>query len=65
MSPKNFKIQTPTTLEPYNFLCRPPIEVRFQEKLYPLLKSFQGYMACHLNACNLGQFLTFNGQESN
>jgi hypothetical protein len=39
--------------------------VRFQEKLYPLLKSFQGYMACHLNACNLGQFLTFNGQESN
>jgi len=61
MNPEIFKIRTPATLEPYNFLSRPLNEARFQEKLYPSLKTFQGYMAHHLNACSLRRFLTFNG----
>ncbi len=65
MNPEIFEIQTLATLEPYNFLGKPLIEARFQEKLYPSLKNFQGYMAHHLNTCNLRRFLTFNGQESN
>jgi hypothetical protein len=35
------EIGTPTTLEAYNFFSKPPIEVRFKAKLYPLLRAFQ------------------------
>ncbi len=32
------------TLESHNFVCRPPIEVRFKVKLYPLSRAFQRYL---------------------
>jgi hypothetical protein len=35
-----FKIGTSTTLDTYNFLCRPPIEVRPEAKLYPSSRIF-------------------------
>jgi hypothetical protein len=38
-----FEIGTPVTLEVDNFLCRPPIEIRFEEKLYPLSRKFLWY----------------------
>jgi hypothetical protein len=59
------KIGTPATLESHNFVCRPLIEVRSEEKLYSSLRPFQRYVACHLNARESGRFLTFNGRESN
>jgi hypothetical protein len=45
----------------HNFVCKPPIEMISKEKLYLSLRAFQWYVACHLNARKLGQFLTFNG----
>jgi hypothetical protein len=63
-SPKIFEIGTPTTLEGHNFLCRPWIEVRFQAKLYPSLRAFQQYVACHLHVSKSGRFLNFSGEES-
>ncbi len=35
------KIGTPKTLEAHNFVCRPPIEVRCEAKLYPSSRAFQ------------------------
>jgi hypothetical protein len=64
-SPEIPKIKTPTTLEAHNFVCKPPIAMSFQEKLYTLLTAFQWYMARHLHTNNLGRFPTFNGWESN
>jgi hypothetical protein len=32
-SPKIPKVGTPMTLEAHNFVCIPPIEIRFKEKL--------------------------------
>jgi hypothetical protein len=32
-NPEIFEIRTFDILEAYNFLCKPPIEVRFKEKL--------------------------------
>jgi hypothetical protein len=31
-SPEIAKVETPTTLQDYNFLCEPPIEMRFKAK---------------------------------
>jgi hypothetical protein len=53
------------TFGAHNFACRPPIEMRSEEKLYPLSRSFQRYVACHLNERKSGWFLTFSGRESN
>ncbi len=53
------------TLEAHNFVCRPPIKVRFKSKLYSLLKAFQRYVAHHLHTSKLGQFSTFSGWKSN
>jgi hypothetical protein len=64
-SPEIPKIGTFITLEAHNFLCKPLIETRSQEKLQPLSKAFQEYVAHHLHTHNSWQFLTFNGQESN
>ncbi len=46
-------------------MCRPSIDMRSKEKLYPLLRAFQWYVACHLHARKSGRFLTFSGRESN
>jgi hypothetical protein len=59
------EIGTPAILEAHNFVCRPPIDMRFKANLYPLLRVFQRYVARHFHARKLGQFLTFNGWESN
>jgi hypothetical protein len=39
-NPEILEIGTPTTLEAHNFVCKPPIEVRFKGKLYPLSRVF-------------------------
>jgi hypothetical protein len=62
-SPKIAKVGTPMTLGLHNFACRPPIKMRSTAKLYPLLRGFQRYVACHLKARELGQFPTFSGRE--
>jgi len=64
-SPKILKVGTSVTLGPHNFVCRPPIEMRFEAKLYNLSRAFQRYVASHLHARKSGRFLTFNGRESN
>jgi hypothetical protein len=43
------KMVAPITFEAYNFLCRPPIDVRSEKKLYPLLRAFQWYVVRHLH----------------
>jgi hypothetical protein len=58
------KIRTPDTLEGHNFLCRPLIEIIFEEKLYLLSRDFQRYVARHLYAHISRRFLTFNDWES-
>ncbi len=62
-NPKIPEIKTPTALEANNFLCKPLIEVRYKEKLQPLLKAFQWYVARHLHASKSGLFLIFNGSQ--
>ncbi len=47
------------------FFFKPLIEVRSKEKLQPLSRAFQRYVARHLHACISGQFPTFNGRGSN
>jgi hypothetical protein len=64
-SPKIPKVGPPATLGAHNFVCRPPIEMRFKAKLYPSSRAFQRYVARHLHARKLGRFQTFNGRESN
>jgi hypothetical protein len=59
------KLGTSVTLGAHNFLCRPPIDIRSEEKLYPFSRAFQWYMAHYLHASKSGQFLTFSGRESN
>jgi hypothetical protein len=59
------KVGTPTTLGSHNFMCRPLITMKFEAKLEPLSKDFQWYVARHLHARKLDEFLTFSGQESN
>ncbi len=56
---------TLTTLGTHNFVCRPLITMRPKPKLQNSLRSFQRYVACHLNVRKSGRFLTFNGQKSN
>ncbi len=48
-SPKIPKIGILGTLEGHNFLWRPSIEVKYREKLYPLLRILQRYVACHFH----------------
>ncbi len=45
----------------HNFVCKPLIEMSFQAKLQPLLRTFQQYVALHLHARKSGRFLTFSG----
>jgi hypothetical protein len=52
-------------LKAHNFVCRPPIEMRFEAKLYPSSIAFQRYVTCHLHIRKSGQFSIFNGRESN
>jgi hypothetical protein len=63
--PETPEIGTPTTLEARNFLCKPPIEVRFEEKLKPSLRDFERYVTRHLHVSKSGRFLTFSDRESN
>ncbi len=58
------KIRTSTTLEAHNFVCRPPIEERFEAKLQPSSRTFQRYVTHHLHTRKSGRFPTFNGQKS-
>ncbi len=55
----------PATLRAHNFLCRPPIAMRSEAKLYPSSRAFQRYVASCLHARKSGRFLTFSGRESN
>jgi len=55
----------PTTLGAHNFSCKPPIEMRFEAKLYPLLRVFQRYVTRHMHTRTSGPILTFSGHESN
>jgi hypothetical protein len=64
-NPEILKIGTFVTLTTHNFVCRPLIKVRFEEKLYPLSRSFQLYVARHMQVRESGQFLNFSGRESN
>jgi hypothetical protein len=59
------KIKTPLTLEAHNFVCKPLIEVRFEAKLYSLLKAFQWCVTLHLHIRELdvNPFKTFTFQE--
>jgi hypothetical protein len=50
---------TLATLEPHNFVSKPWIEVRSKAKLYLSSRSFQRYVAHHLQTSKSGQFLTF------
>jgi hypothetical protein len=59
------KVATFGTLGAHNFLCKPPIEMRFEAKLYPSSRAFQWYVACHLHIKKSGRFPTFSGRESN
>ncbi len=61
----SFCFMIPVTLGAHNFVCKPSIEIKSKEKLQPLLRAFQRYVARHLHVRKSGQFLTFNGQESN
>jgi hypothetical protein len=64
----NIEIPTtkiPTTLGAHNFSCKSPIEMRFEAKLYPLLRAFQRYVTRHMHTRTLGRILTFSGHESN
>jgi hypothetical protein len=47
------EIGTPATFEAHNFVYRPLIEVMSKEKLYPLLRAFQRYVAHHMYACRV------------
>ncbi len=49
----------------HNFVCKPLIEMKSKVKLQYLSRSFQRYVARHLNVRKSGQFLTFSGRESN
>ncbi len=40
-SPEIPKVRTLATLGAHNFVRKPPIEMRSEAKLYPLLKDFQ------------------------
>jgi hypothetical protein len=53
------KVGIPATLGAHNFVCRPPIEIKFETKLYPLSRAFKWYVAQHLHATKSGLFLTF------
>ncbi len=53
------------TLEAHNFLCKPPIQVSFETKLYLSLKAFQKYVAYHLHLSKSGRFSIFSDLESN
>ncbi len=61
----SLEIRTPMTLQAHNVLCKPPIEVRFEAKLYPSLRAFQQYMVCHLHISKSERFPTFTSHESN
>ncbi len=50
---------------PHNFACRLLIKIRSKTKLFLSSRAFQWYVACHLHASKLGQYLTFSGWESN
>jgi hypothetical protein len=50
-----------TTLGAHNFVWKPTIDKRFWAKLYLSSRSFQWYVARHLNARKSRWFLTFSG----
>ncbi len=53
------KVETSTTLGPHNFVCKPPIQMRFNAKLQPSSRTFQQYVTHHLHVRRLGRFPTF------
>jgi hypothetical protein len=54
-------VATPITLDAHNFLCKPPIMVRSQAKLYACWELFNDMWHAHKSR----QFSTFSGQKSN
>jgi len=53
-SPEIAKVRTPATLWGYNFVLRPPIEMKFEAKLQLSLRVFQRHVAHHLHARKSG-----------
>jgi hypothetical protein len=53
------RVETLMTLGFHNFVCKPPIAMRFEAKLYPSLRAFQQYVASHLNARKSGSIPDF------
>ncbi len=64
-SPEMEPTGTLAILGPHNFASRPRIEVRSKSKLQLSSRSFQRYIARHLQPSKLGRFLTFFYQKSN
>ncbi len=64
-SPEIPKIGTFASLKAHNFVCKPPIEARYEAKLQPFSRAFQQYVTRHLHGRESGQFLIFSGRESN
>ncbi len=55
------KVWTPTILQDYNVLLKPPIGMRLKAKLQLLLRTFQHCVALHLHAQGSSRFSTFYG----
>jgi hypothetical protein len=60
-----FEIENFAILEAHKFLCKLLIEARSKANLWNSTRNLEQYVAHHLQACNLGRFLTFSGRESN
>ncbi len=59
------EIGTLATLDAYNFLCIPLIDMTYEKKLYSLLRTCQQYVTIPLHAWYFMQLLTFNSREAN
>ncbi len=62
---RNCPCWSPGTLEAHNSQLQSLIATRSKPKLQPLLRSFQCRVALYNRILGRGQFLTFNGRESN
>jgi hypothetical protein len=60
-SPKIPKVGISMILGAHNFVWKPLTKMRFKEKLYPLSRAFQWYVACHLHKKKSQRFLIFSG----
>jgi hypothetical protein len=64
-SPEIPKIRLSRFWKAHSFVQRPSIEVRYKAKLYPSLKTFQWYVARHVQERNFKRFPTFLSFDRN